>query len=154
VSQWNATPSTKSSTAERRPMVRGQSSPPPRQIVTLAGGVGAAKFIRGLVRRISPELLTAIVNTGDDETFYGLHVSPDLDTVTYTLAEVVEPSQGWGRAGESYVTLAELGRFFGAPWFSLGDRDFATHLYRSERLRSGKRLSEVTAEIARAFEIK
>ena len=116
--------------------------------------MGAAKFIRGLVRRIDPERLTVVVNTGDDETFYGLHVSPDLDTVTYTLANLVDRVQGWGRSDESYTALGELGRFYGTPWFSLGDRDLATHLYRSERLRAGARLSDVTAEIARALEVR
>jgi LPPG:FO 2-phospho-L-lactate transferase len=116
--------------------------------------VGAAKFIRGLVRRIDPDRLTVVVNTGDDETFYGLHVSPDLDTVTYTLANLVDRVQGWGRSDESYTALGELGRFYGTPWFSLGDRDLATHLYRSERLRAGARLSEVTGEIARALEVR
>jgi LPPG:FO 2-phospho-L-lactate transferase len=116
--------------------------------------VGAAKFIRGLVRRIAPQRLTVIVNTGDDETFHGLHVSPDLDTVTYTLANLVNRKQGWGRADESFTTLGELARFYGKPWFALGDRDFATHLYRSDRLRAGARLSEVTNEIVRALGVK
>ena len=136
-------------------MVRGRSPlPPTKQIVTLAGGVGAAKFIRGLVRRIVPQRLTVVVNTGDDETFYGLHVSPDLDTVTYTLANLVNHQQGWGRVDESFTTLGELARFYGRPWFALGDRDFATHLYRTERLRAGARLSEVTHDIARALGLK
>jgi LPPG:FO 2-phospho-L-lactate transferase len=116
--------------------------------------VGAAKFIRGLVRCIPAESLTVVVNTGDDETFYGLHVSPDLDTVTYTLAGVVNREHGWGRADESFTTLGELERFYGSAWFSLGDRDIATHLYRTQRLREGARLSQVTAEIARAFGVK
>jgi len=136
-------------------MVRGRSPlPPSRRIVTLAGGVGAAKFIRGLVRRIAPQRLTVVVNTGDDETFYGLHVSPDLDTVTYTLANLVNREQGWGRVDESFTTLGELARFYGKPWFALGDRDLATHLYRTERLRTGARLSEVTNEIVRALGVK
>ena len=116
--------------------------------------MGAAKFIRGLVRRIAPHRLTVVVNTGDDETFYGLHVSPDLDTVTYTLANLVNRQQGWGRVDESFTTLAELARFYEKPWFALGDRDFATHLYRTDRLRMGARLSEVTNEIARALGVK
>ena len=87
-------------------MARGQSRTlPRRQITTLAGGVGAAKFIRGLVRRIDPARLTVVVNTGDDETFYGLHVSPDIDTVTYTLAGAVNRAQGWGLDGESFNVL-------------------------------------------------
>lgn len=132
-------------------MERGRSPLPRKQIVTLAGGVGAAKFIRGLVRRIAPERLTVVVNTGDDETFYGLHVSPDLDTVTYTLAELVNRAQGWGREDESFLVLGELARFYGKPWFGLGDRDLATHIYRTQRLRAGAKLSAVTEEIARAL---
>ena len=113
--------------------------------------MGAAKFIRGLVRRIEPARLTVVVNTGDDETFYGLHVSPDIDTVTYTLAGAVNRAQGWGLAGESFNVLPALERFYGKPWFGLGDRDLATHLYRTERMRQGVSLSRITAEIADAF---
>ena len=116
--------------------------------------MGAAKFIRGLVRRIDPERLTVVVNTGDDETFYGLHVSPDIDTVTYTLAGVVSRAHGWGLDGESFNVLRALARFYGEPWFALGDRDLATHLYRTERMRHGVPLSRVTAEIAGAFAVK
>ena len=116
--------------------------------------MGAAKFIRGLVRRIDSRRLTVIVNTGDDEEFYGLHVSPDVDTVTYTLAGVVNRRHGWGLAGESFHALEGLGRLYGRPWFNLGDRDLATHLYRSERLRAGATLSQVTAEIAGRFGVK
>ncbi len=116
--------------------------------------MGAAKFIRGLVRRIDPERLTVVVNTGDDETFYGLHVSPDIDTVTYTLAGVVSRAQGWGLDGESFNVLGALARFYGKPWFGLGDRDLATHLYRTERMRHGISLSAITAEIADAFGVK
>ena len=136
-------------------MARGQSRPlPPRQITTLAGGVGAAKFILGLVRRIDPARLTVVVNTGDDETFYGLHVSPDIDTVTYTLAGAVNRAQGWGLDGESFNVLAALQRFYGKPWFGLGDRDLATHLYRTERMRQGVSLSRITTEIAQAFNVQ
>ena len=116
--------------------------------------MGAAKFIRGLVRRIDPRRLNVIVNTGDDERFYGLHVSPDVDTVTYTLAGVVSRANGWGLQGETFNGLEALARFYGRPWFNLGDRDLATHLYRSERLRAGASLSEVTGEIARRFGVK
>jgi LPPG:FO 2-phospho-L-lactate transferase len=116
--------------------------------------VGAAKFIRGLIRRIDPERLTVVVNTGDDETFYGLHVSPDIDTVTYTLAGVVNRAQGWGLDGESFNVLPSLERFYGAPWFGLGDRDLATHLYRTDRMRDGTRLTQITAEVARAFSVR
>jgi len=116
--------------------------------------VGAAKFIRGLVRRIDPERLTVVVNTGDDETFYGLHVSPDIDTVTYTLAGVVNRAQGWGLDGESFNVLPSLERFYGKPWFGLGDRDLATHLYRTDRMRDGASLTQITAEVARAFSVR
>ena len=116
--------------------------------------MGAAKFLRGLVQRIDPARLTVIVNTGDDEEFYGLHVSPDIDTVTYTLAGVVNRGQGWGLEGESFNALDALGRFYGKPWFGLGDRDLATHLYRTERMRAGTSLTAITSEIARAFKIK
>ncbi len=114
----------------------------------LAGGVGAAKFIRGLTRIVDPARLDVIVNTGDDETFYGLHVSPDLDTITYTLAGVVNRARGWGLEGESFNTLGALARYYGKPWFNLGDRDLATHLYRTQRMASGAPLSAVTEEIA------
>ncbi|HEV2171291.1 MAG TPA: 2-phospho-L-lactate transferase [Candidatus Binatus sp.] len=113
--------------------------------------MGAAKFIRGLVRRIDPARLTVVVNTGDDETFYGLHVSPDIDTITYTLARVVNRAQGWGLEGESFNALAALERFYGKPWFGLGDLDLATHLYRTERMHQGTSLSAITEEIAGAF---
>jgi len=136
-------------------MERGRSRPRlSRQITTLAGGVGAAKFIRGLVRRIDPERLTVVVNTGDDEIFYGLYVSPDIDTVTYTLAEVVNRAQGWGLDGESFNVLPALARFYGTPWFGLGDRDLATHLYRTDRMRQGASLTQITAEVARAFSVR
>jgi LPPG:FO 2-phospho-L-lactate transferase len=123
-------------------------------ITTLAGGVGAAKFIRGLVRRIPEKCLTIIVNTGDDECFYGLYVSPDLDTITYTLAGIVNRANGWGRAGESFRALEALAQFYDKPWFRLGDRDLATHLYRTERLRSGASLTQVTAEIGQRLAVK
>ena len=120
----------------------------------LAGGVGAAKFIRGLVRIIPPERLTVVVNTGDDETFFGLHVSPDVDTVMYTLAGEVHPGQGWGLRDESFRVLESLTRFYGKPWFGLGDRDLATHLYRTDRLRAGSKLSDIPTDIATRFGVK
>ena len=116
--------------------------------------MGAAKFIRGLVRRIDPARLTVVVNTGDDDDFYGLHVSPDIDTVTYTLAGVINRAQGWGLEGESFTVLPSLERFYGKPWFGLGDRDLATHLYRTDRMRAGAPLTRITAEISRAFAVK
>ena len=116
--------------------------------------MGAAKFLRGLIRRIDPARLTVIVNTGDDEEFYGLHVSPDLDTVTYTLAGVVNRAQGWGLEGESFNALGALARFYSKPWFGLGDRDLATHLYRTEQTRSGATLDAIAASLVRAFKVK
>jgi LPPG:FO 2-phospho-L-lactate transferase len=120
------------------------------RITVLAGGVGGARFLRGLSRRLDPRRLTIVGNTGDDEEFHGLHVSPDLDTVVYTLTGLADPARGWGRADETFACLAEL-RALGAPaWFQLGDRDLATHLVRTVRLRAGARLSRVTAELAAA----
>jgi LPPG:FO 2-phospho-L-lactate transferase len=113
--------------------------------------VGAAKLIRGLARRLDQRRLDVIVNTGDDENFYGLHVSPDIDTIIYTLAGAVNRAQGWGLADETFNALGALSRFYGEPWFKLGDRDLATHLFRTERLRESASLSEVTAELAERF---
>src|SRR5690242_6529160 len=136
-------------------MARARSLPSSRgMITTLAGGVGAAKFIRGLVQVVDARRLTVIVNTGDDEEFFGLHVSPDVDTVIYTLAGVVNRTNGRGLAGETFNALGELARFYPKPWFNLGDRDIATHLFRTERLRGGARLAEVTAQIASRFGVK
>ena len=117
-------------------------------IVALAGGVGAARFLRGLVRVVDPTTVTVVVNTADDDRFHGLAVSPDLDTVTYTLAGAEHPEQGWGLAGESFRVMDALDRYGEATWFRLGDRDLATHLYRTRRLEEGATLTEVTAEIA------
>jgi LPPG:FO 2-phospho-L-lactate transferase len=120
-------------------------------IVALAGGVGAARFLRGLVRVVDPASVTVIVNTADDDRFHGLAVSPDLDTVTYTLAGAEHPEQGWGLADESFRVMDALDRYGEATWFRLGDRDLATHLFRTRRLEEGATLTEVTAEIARAW---
>jgi LPPG:FO 2-phospho-L-lactate transferase len=122
-------------------------------LVALAGGVGAARFLRGLVRVVPPEDVAVVGNTGDDEIFFGLHVSPDLDTVTYTLAGTVGAA-GWGVAGDTFRALDSLSRYGEPTWFRLGDADLATHLYRTTRLRAGATLSEVTADIALAFGLK
>jgi LPPG:FO 2-phospho-L-lactate transferase len=119
-------------------------------ILALAGGVGAARFLRGLVRVAPPQDIVVVGNTGDDEVFFGLHVSPDLDTVTYTLAGTVAAA-GWGVAGDTFRALDALSRYGEPSWFRLGDADLATHLYRTTRLRNGATLSEVTADIALAF---
>jgi LPPG:FO 2-phospho-L-lactate transferase len=113
--------------------------------------VGAVKFLRGLVRAAGQPRLGVIVNTGDDEEFYGLHVSPDLDTIVYTLAGASNPLTGWGLEDETFTTLGALVRFYGPAWFNLGDRDLATHMFRTQRLRDGEPLSRITAEIARRY---
>jgi len=123
-------------------------------ITVLAGGVGAARFLRGLIDAVDQESITIIGNTGDDEEFLGLHVSPDLDTVVYTLADVVDPEQGWGIAGDTYTTLEQARRLGEEAWFLLGDRDMATHLLRTRLLREGRSLSEATAAVARAFGLR
>lgn len=121
------------------------------RICALAGGVGAAKMLRGVLRVVEPLDVTAVVNTGDDVVLHGLHVSPDLDTITYTLAEAVNPETGWGLVGESWQAMTALDRYGGLTWFRLGDKDLATHLYRTQRLRDGVGLGGVTAEIAEAW---
>ncbi len=122
-------------------------------IAALAGGVGAARFLRGLVRAMPADEVVVVGNTGDDEIFHGLHVSPDLDTVTYTLAEAVGAT-GWGLADDTFRTLEAYARYGEPTWFRLGDADLATHLYRTSRLREGATLTEVTAEIALAWGVK
>jgi len=125
-----------------------------RPVVALAGGVGAARFLDGLTRVIAPERVFVVGNTGDDAEIHGLHISPDLDTVTYTLAGLANPMHGWGVRGDSFQCLEALGRLGGETWFQLGDRDLATHLYRTERLRQGATLAEVAAEIASALGVR
>lgn len=117
----------------------------------LAGGVGAARYLRGALEAFDPATVTAVVNVGDDVTLHGLDISPDLDTCTYTLAGAIDPERGWGLVDESWQAMAELGRYGGEDWFGLGDRDLGTHLYRTARRRSGATLTEVTAEITAAW---
>jgi LPPG:FO 2-phospho-L-lactate transferase len=116
-------------------------------IVTLAGGVGAARFLEGLLHVVPQERITIIGNVGDDTEFYGLHVSPDLDIVAYTLASLIDPEKGWGFRGDSFHCQNMLQTYGYQTWFNLGDRDLATHLFRTEQLRRGKKLSAVTADI-------
>lgn len=116
-------------------------------IVTLAGGVGAARFLEGLIRVVPQNRITIIGNVGDDTNFYGLHVSPDLDIVTYTLAGLVDHMKGWGFRDDTFQCQKMLQRYGYKPWFNLGDRDLATHLYRTELLGQRKRLSTVTSHI-------
>ncbi len=120
-------------------------------ICVLAGGVGAAKLLRGLQQIVDPSSIVAIVNVGDDTVLHGLHVSADLDTVTYTLAGEINPETGWGLREETWQAMTVLRRYGGPAWFNLGDRDLGTHLYRTARLRDGAPLSRVTAEIAAAW---
>jgi LPPG:FO 2-phospho-L-lactate transferase len=123
-------------------------------ITLLAGGVGAARLLRGLVRAVPARDLTVIVNTGDDDEFYGLHVSPDIDTILYTLAGLAPLDRGWGIDGDTFRVLGELEALAGRGWFALGDRDLATHIRRTERMKHGATASEITSELARARGIK
>jgi len=125
-----------------------------RPVVSLAGGVGAARFLDGLTRVIAPERVFIIGNTADDAEIHGLHISPDLDTVTYTLAGLANPQHGWGIRGDSFRCLEALRRLGADTWFQLGDLDLATHLYRTERLRQGATLSAVTSEITAALKVR
>jgi LPPG:FO 2-phospho-L-lactate transferase len=121
-------------------------------VVALAGGIGAGKFLRGLVRATGERNVTVVGNTGDDIRMHGLHVSPDLDSVTYWLAGVMDRERGWGRRDETFRATGELARFDDDDaWFNLGDLDLGTHLYRTRSLEGGERLSEVTRRIAGRF---
>jgi len=119
------------------------------RVTALAGGTGAAKLIRGLADLVPPSDLTIVVNTGDDARIWGLHVSPDLDSVTYALAGRLDVARGWGLRDETFNCLDAVGALGAETWFNLGDRDLATHLVRTERLNAGQPLSAVTAELAR-----
>jgi len=119
------------------------------KIVVLAGGVGGARFLRGLRQAFPESQLTVIVNTGDDVTMHGLRICPDLDTVVYTLGGGIDEERGWGRAGETWTVKEELAAYDADPsWFGLGDRDLATHLIRTRMLDAGYPLSQVTAALA------
>lgn len=121
------------------------------KIAALAGGVGGAKLLLGMARVMDPHDLTIIANTGDDIVLHGLHISPDPDIITYTLAGVVNPETGWGFRDESFHALEQLKRIGAETWFNLGDRDLGTHLYRTARLREGATLSEIADTIRRAL---
>ena len=123
------------------------------KVLALAGGVGGAKLVLGLSRILPPGQLVICVNTGDDECFHGLHVSPDLDTVMYTLAGLSDPQSGWGLEGDTFSALSMLHRYGADTWFNLGDRDLATHIRRTQLLRQGATLSEVTTELCRRLGI-
>ncbi|HXW36012.1 MAG TPA: 2-phospho-L-lactate transferase [Acidimicrobiales bacterium] len=123
-------------------------------ITAIAGGVGAARMLRGLVRVVPPEEVTAVVNTGDDTVLHGLYICPDLDTVTYGLAGLSDEDRGWGLAGESWTVMDTLERLGGEAWFRLGDRDLATHLFRTQRLSEGVTLTQVTADLCASLGVQ
>ena len=123
-------------------------------VLALAGGVGGAKLCLGFAGVLDADDLQIVVNVGDDEEFYGLHVSPDLDTVMYTLAGLANPYTGWGITGETFATLEHLGRLGEDTWFGLGDRDMATHIVRTNMLRQGRSLSEITTRLCRSLGVE
>jgi len=123
------------------------------RITALAGGTGAAKLLRGLARVVDPRELTVVVNTGDDAEIWGLHVSPDLDTVCYTLGGVIDEGKGWGLRDETFHALDQITRFGEPGWFNLGDRDLATHLHRTRLLHAGQSLTAITRRIAQALHV-
>jgi len=123
------------------------------QLVYLSGGVGGARLAHGLARLVAADRLSCIVNTGDDLVHWGLHVSPDLDTMMYTLADVADVERGWGLTGETFEALAWVKRYGGPSWFALGDRDLATHIMRSEWLRDGASLTEVTRRLCAGLQV-
>ena len=124
------------------------------RVLALAGGVGGAKLVVGLAHCLQTSELVVGVNTGDDELFHGLHVSPDLDTMMYTLAGLSNPETGWGLQGDTFETLSMLRRYGVETWFNLGDRDLATHIRRTQLLRQGLTLSEVTSELCDALGVE
>lgn len=125
-----------------------------RKVLALAGGVGGAKLALGLTRILPPDRLVIVVNTGDDDIFHGLHVSPDLDTMMYTLAGLANPETGWGLVGDTFGALEMLRGYGAETWFNLGDRDLATHIRRTELLRDGLSLSMVTTELCQRLGIQ
>jgi LPPG:FO 2-phospho-L-lactate transferase len=125
-----------------------------RKILALAGGVGGAKLALGLAHVLPTDALTIAVNTADDFEHLGFSISPDLDTVMYTLAGVANPETGWGRVGESWTVMEALGAVGGETWFRLGDKDLATHIERTRRLRAGEKLSAVTHDLAQKLGVR
>ncbi len=123
-------------------------------ITALCGGVGGSKLVLGLYRTLPPDELTVIVNTADDTSFFGLHVSPDLDTVTYTLAGLAQRDAGWGIEGDTFHALEMLRRYGEPSWFQVGDSDLATHIFRTQKLREGTTLTEVTEQLAAALGVR
>ncbi len=124
-----------------------------KKIVALAGGVGGARLAHGLCQSMPPENLTVVVNTGDDFVYNGLNISPDLDTVCYTLAGLANEQTGWGISGDSFNALIQIQAFGGEDWFAIGDKDIGTHLFRTSELKKGTPLSEITARISKGLKI-
>ena len=124
------------------------------KVVVLTGGVGGARFLRGVVAAVDPAAVTAVVNVGDDLEVLGLAVSPDLDSVLYALAGLADDERGWGRADETWHALDSVVLFGGESWFRLGDRDLGLHILRTQALRAGRPLSEVTARLAAAVGVE
>jgi LPPG:FO 2-phospho-L-lactate transferase len=125
-----------------------------RMITVLAGGVGAARFLQGLTRILDTERLAVIANTGDDLEIHGLHVSPDLDTLTYTLAGLIDEEKGWGLKGDTFNYLQMMERYGQETWFRIGDRDLATHILRTSLLKRNFSLTEVTREVCRRLGVQ
>ena len=123
-------------------------------IVALTGGTGGAKLVEGLAAEIDPAELTVICNTGDDAIVHGLYVSPDIDTITYTLAGLSDPAKGWGIAGDTFAVLEQLRRLGNEAWFNLGDKDLATHITRTQLLNEGGKLSEITERMRRVLGVQ
>lgn len=132
-------------------MTTSSQTSDPRPVLALTGGIGGSKLALGLARILSPGALTAVANTGDDFEHLGLHISPDIDTLTYVLAGLDNQQNGWGRRDETWSFMATLEELGGETWFKLGDRDLAIHLERTRRLNAGEKLSTITAEIARSL---
>jgi LPPG:FO 2-phospho-L-lactate transferase len=126
----------------------------PHSVLALAGGVGGAKLAHGLQMALPPGALSVVVNTGDDFHLWGLHISPDLDTVLYTLAGLANRAWGWGIEGDTWAAMDQIARYGRDPWFRLGDRDLATHVLRTQLLREGRTLTEVTADLSSALGIQ
>jgi len=124
------------------------------KVVALAGGVGGAKLAHGLAQCLISDQLTIVVNTGDDFTHFGLHISPDLDTVMYTLANLANPETGWGQRDETWRFMEAVGRLGGPTWFRLGDKDLATHAERTRRLQAGETLTQATLALCAALEVR
>jgi len=122
-------------------------------VAIICGGVGAARLLVGVRQVLADEEIIAIANVGDDFVLHGLHISPDLDTITYTTADAVSPERGWGLDGETWQAMHMLSRYGGVDWFSLGDRDLGTHLFRTQRMNDGASLTEVTAEILAGWDL-